>query len=453
MFIVYNIILSILLFLFWPLLLWYLYRRQGNLEGLGERLVTYGWFFGFRGLFFRRPAVPHSERGAEVCPSLWFHGASVGEVRMLVPLLRARQAEYPETALLLTTMTLTGRQTARQAFPEAKVVLMPLDLPCCWALFFRYFQPAALIIAETELWPNLFDCVRRRRLPLALVNARLSRKSFVNYQIFNFFTKKMFGVPDVVVVQDRVSAARFAGLGTPVEKIIFSGNLKFDLLPPPERKLKIGPRTLLGPEIQLVVAGSTHPGEEELILSAWNENIADNGSNNNNNKPLSLVLAPRHPQRFAAVAKLLDDRGIDYLRFSEIKDSLVSGPVKVPAVLLLDTLGDLIHFYRRAGFTIIGGTLVPGIGGHNPLEAALFAKAVIHGPYVANFKDGFELLDEAGGGLPVADGRELALLLGRCLNDREFIQSAGLKAQATVERNRGAVQRTLQALIEKGIFR
>ncbi len=451
MFIVYNITLSILLFLFWPLLLWYLYRRQGNLEGLGERLVNYGWFSGLRGLLGREPAVPHSERWEdEIGRTVWFHGASVGEVQMLVPLLRAWQTEYPETTLLLTTMTLTGRQTARQAFPEAKVVLMPLDLPCFWALFQRCFQPDALIIAETELWPNLFNFIRQQQLPLALVNARLSRKSFVNYLIFNFFTEKMFTVPDIVVVQDRVSAARFAGLGTPADKIIFSGNLKFDLLPPPERKSTIDAQALFGRETQLVVAGSTHPGEEEMILAAWDENIDVGGGNN---KPVCLVLAPRHPQRFSAVAKLLNDRGIDYLRFSEVKDRLVSDPVKVPAVILLDTLGDLIHFYRRASFTIIGGTLVPGIGGHNPLEAALFAKAVIHGLHVANFKDGFELLDEAGGGLPVSGGRELALLLGRCLNDQEFIRRVGLKSQATVERNRGAVQRTLKALINKGIFR
>jgi len=369
---------------------------------------------------------------------------------MLVPLVRAWQEEYPEAALLVTTMTLTGRETARQVFPQAQVILMPLDLPLLWRRFFRFFRPATLIIAETELWPNLFNYIKQQRLQLALVNARLSRKSFVNYQIFAFFTKAMFTVPDLVVVQDQVSGTRFAGLGTPVEKIVFSGNLKFDLLPPVDRDLKIDSQTLFGRDVQLVVAGSTHPGEEEMILAAWNENVCDSVASD---RPVCLVLAPRHPHRFAAVAELLDCRGIDYLQFSAIKDDLsISGPVKVPAVLLLDTLGDLIHFYRMASFTIIGGTLIPGIGGHNPLEAALFAKVVIHGPHVANFRDGFASLDGHGGGLPVADEKELATIFGRCFKDPEFVRSAGLKAQATVERNRGAVQRTLNSLRDKGIF-
>ena len=404
--------------------------------GVGERL---GWGWSHNRLC-----------GSENRRPVWFHGASVGEVQMLVPLVRAWQDEYPESALLVTTMTLTGRETARQAFPQAQVVLMPLDLPFLWGRFFRYFQPVTLIVAETELWPNLFNLIKRQRLPLALVNARLSRKSFVNYQIFNFFTQAMFSVPDLVIVQDRVSGARFAGLGTPVGKIVCSGNLKFDLLPPVERGPMIDSLALFGEDVQFVVAGSTHPGEEEMILDAWSANTCDRVGNS---KPECLVLAPRHPHRFAAVAELLDGRGVDYLRFSEIKgELLVPGSLEVPAVLLLDTLGDLIHFYRLASFTIIGGTLISGVGGHNPLEAALFARAVIHGSDVVNFRDGFKFLDEEGGGLLVANEKELVSMLGRCLKDTEFTRTAGLKAQATVERNRGAVQRTLNALRDKGIF-
>ncbi len=403
---------------------------------MGERL---GWGWPqprLRGLESRRP--------------VWFHGASVGEVQMLVPLVRAWQDENPESALLVTTMTLTGRETARQAFPQAQVVMMPLDLPFLWERFFRYFRPITLVVAETELWPNLFNFIKRQRLPLALVNARLSRKSFVDYQIFDFFTKSMFSVPDLVIVQDRVSGARFAGLGTPADKIVFSGNLKFDLLPPLVPDFEIDCQVLFGRDVQVVVAGSTHPGEEEMILSVWDKNNFDRFGNT---EPVCLVLAPRHPHRFAAVAELLRGRGIDFLRFSEIKDSLpASGFYKVPAVLLLDTLGDLIHFYRLANFTIIGGTLIPGVGGHNPLEAALFARAVIHGVNVANFKDGFKFLDEQGGGLPVADEKEFEIMLGRCLKDQEFVRDVGCQAQATIERNRGAVQRTLTALYDKGIF-
>ncbi|MCK5915552.1 MAG: 3-deoxy-D-manno-octulosonic acid transferase, partial [Deltaproteobacteria bacterium] len=380
---------------------------------------------------------------------VWWHGASVGEIQMLVPLVRAWQESYPGTRLVVTTMTVTGRQTARQLFPEAQVVLLPLDLPWLWSLFFRHFKPALLIIAETELWPNLFNFSKRQGLPLALVNARISRKSFVNYQLFYSFTKEMFSVPDLVVVQDRVSGERFAGLGVPGERIVHSGNLKFDLLPPEESVSNIDYRGLFGESCQVVVAGSTHPGEDEMILDAWAESVAKISGTVGS---VCLVLAPRHPHRFSVVAELLQARGLDYLRFSSLKPSLSTSSTtltRIPAVLLLDTLGDLIHFYRFANVAIIGGTLIPGVGGHNPLEAAVFARAVIHGPYVANFADGFNFLDNQGGGLPVADCKELESVLCHCLRDPGFAQDEGCKAQATVELHRGAVKRTMAALRHK----
>ena len=407
-----------------------MHRRQGSLEGLGERLGC-GWP--------RR----RSEAGGEPRP-VWFHGASVGEVQMLVPLIRAWRKRYPETGLLLTTMTLTGRQTAIRLFPEARVVLLPLDLPGLWALFFRHFRPSYLIIAETELWPNLLHYARRQGLPLALVNARLSRQSFTNYRFCRFFTRSMFAAPAVVVVQDRVSGQRFAELGTSPERIVLSGNMKFDLLPPENGGNQPCYQNLFGAEIPVVVAGSTHPGEEEMILSAWGKCALQ--------FPeifvsACLVLAPRHPQRFADVAEFLLSRGVDFLRFSSHKEKSESTALhKVPSVLLLDTLGDLIHFYRLARFAIIGGTLVPGVGGHNPLEAAVFAKAVVHGPYTANFRDGFGYLDDQGGGLPVAGEAALEILLSRCLREPGFARDEGFKAAATVRRHRGAVSRTMTSL-------
>jgi 3-deoxy-D-manno-octulosonic-acid transferase len=406
-----------------------MYRRQGSLEGLGERFGR-GW--------------PRQDGAGR---PVWLHGASVGEIKMLVPLVKAWQECYPETRLLLTTMTLTGREQARQVFPDAEVVLLPVDLSFLWILFFRHFKPIALIVAETELWPNLFNFCKRKKVPLALVNARLSRKSFVNYQLFHFFCRDMFTTPDLVVVQDQISGQRFAGLGTPAERIVFSGNLKFDLLPPAVNSVAADYRELFADNIRIMVAGSTHPGEEEMILAAWNKSVAEipgmAGSS-------CLILAPRHPHRFAAVAELLDAQGADYLSFSTLKQELsICRLSRVPAVLLLDTLGDLIHFYRLADFAIIGGTLIPGIGGHNPLEAAVFARAVIHGVYVASFRDGFNFLDSQGGGLPVADEKELKSVITRCLCDSEFTRKEGRKARNTVAGNRGAVMRTLRALQSK----
>lgn len=429
---IYNLLLCPLLLLFWPLLLWYMHRRQGSLVGLRERL-GHAW-----------PQMQH-EAGNQNRIT-WFHGASVGEIQMLVPLIRAWQNRYPESRLLLTAMTLTGRQTARRLFPEAVVVLLPLDLPGMWALFFRHFKPDCLIVAETELWPNLLAYARRQKFPVALVNARLSEKSFSHYRFFRFFTNAMFATPRVVVVQDQVSGQRFKGLATETEKVVLSGNIKFDLLPPDNSDSQLTCHDLFGADVTVVVAGSTHPGEEEMILQAWEKCVLQLSEKTG---PVCLVLAPRHPQRFAEVADLLTVKKVDFLRFSTVRGSL-SAPrlAKVPSVLLLDTLGDLITFYSLSRFAIIGGTLVPGIGGHNPLEAAVFAKAVVHGAFTANFKDGFAYLDEQGGGLPVSSQEGLEELFSRCLEEPLFFRDAGLKAAATVALHRGAVSRTMVALEE-----
>ncbi len=407
-----------------------MHRRQGSFEGLGERL-GFGWP--------RR----QSKAGRE-SRTVWFHGASVGEVQMLALLIRAWQKRHPETELLLTTMTLTGRQTAKRLFPEARVVLLPLDLPGLWILFFRHFRPSCLIVAETELWPNLLHYAGCQDLPVALVNARLSLRSFTNYRFCRFFTRSMFTSPAVVVVQDQISGQRFAELGTSSERIVLSGNLKFDLLPPENSEEQILYQNLFAAEISVVVAGSTHPGEEEMILIAWEKFALQSPEIF---KSACLVLAPRHPQRFAEVADFLTSREVDFLCFSSAKEKSSSLTLpKVPSVLLLDTLGDLIYFYRLARFAIIGGTLVPGIGGHNPLEAAVFAKAVVHGPYIANFRDGFGYLDDQGGGLLVSSQGELDELFNRCLRESRYAQDEGLKAAATVYRHRGAVNRTMAFL-------
>ncbi len=432
MFIIYNTVLVLLLLFLWPFLLWYMYRRQGNLEGVAERLGR-NW-------------PPGTAAVADSGP-VWFHGASVGEIQMLQPLVRAWQENCDSRALLVTTVTLTGRRTARRLFPEAEIVLLPLDLPFIWGRFYRHFKPSLLIVAETELWPNLFNFVRSHKLPLVLVNARLSRKSFVNYLLFNFFTRVMFATPDLVIAQDRVSAVRFAALGTPAAKIVSSGNLKFDLETPAKNSPGADLRGLFEDNCRVVVAGSTHPGEEEMILDAWLRITAK--KNTDPDFAACLVLAPRHPHRFLGVAERLAAKEINFLKFSEIKKKSSNLILREPpSVLLLDTMGDLVNFYGAADFTIIGGTLIPGVGGHNPLESAAFARMVIHGPHVANFRDGFSCLDSHGGGFEVSGQKALAELMVRCMRDPDFVLEAGRRAQAALVNNRGALAKTMAALKE-----
>ncbi|MBN2705136.1 MAG: 3-deoxy-D-manno-octulosonic acid transferase [Deltaproteobacteria bacterium] len=435
MYLLYNLLLAALFPLLFPFFLWYLLRRQGSLDGLGERL---GWGWRKKG----------GRRLRANCRLIWLHGASVGEVQMLEPLIRAWQKRHSRDDFLLTTMTLTGRRTAQRLFPELVVILMPLDLPFLWSRFWRCFQPSCLIFAETELWPNLLHRVRRSGVRLALVNARLSENSFRKYRRFGFFTRAMFQTPSLFVVQDRISGQRFLELGAAAARVVLSGNLKFDISPDSGFHAEFNQKRIFGREVALVVAGSTHPGEEDLILNAWEACCVRKGEENQ--VPSScLVLAPRHPQRFAAVAELLQIRKLNFLRFSEFREGRAEVLLpRVPSVLLLDTLGDLKTFYSLARFAVIGGTLVRGVGGHNPLEAAVYAKAVVHGMEVANFRDGFNFLDEQGGGLPVRNGADLMALFERLLSVPELAEREGERAAATLERHRGALRRTLACLDE-----
>ncbi len=423
----YNLFLVFFLAWGWPLLLVYMYHRQGSLEGLGERLG-----FGPR----------DESAAASTRPVTWFHGASVGEIRMLVPLIAAWQRNHPEEEILVTTMTMTGRQTAARVLPAARIRLLPFDLPGIWGRFFRRHRPARLVIAETELWPNLLGAAAKHGLPVALVNARISEKSFRGYRFFAFFTRSMFARLGLVVVQDEESGRRFTALGTPPERVVYCGNMKFDFEFDP--LTGEGYAGLFPPESLVLVAGSTHPGEEEMLLAAWEEACRQVPGPA---ERACLVLAPRHPQRFAEVAAWLREQNCGHLVFSELKKNS-SRPrlAELPRVLLLDTLGDLVFFYPLGRAAVIGGTLVPGIGGHNPLEAAVCGRAVIHGPHTASFRDGFRCLDEQGGGLPVADGTELTRLFVRIFREPEWITGKGGEAAATMRRQRGAVACTLEHL-------
>ncbi len=428
----YNLLLVPLLVFFSPGLLLYLYRRQGNLVGLGERLAG-----------GRRGRLPQTPMPAAMESSLtWFHGASVGEIRMLAPLVAAWRRRRPADRLLVTAMTTTGRATAAALFPVAEIRLLPFDLPWIWRDFLRCYRPERLIVAETELWPNLLAAMRAHRIPVALVNARLSEKSFRGYRRISFFSRLLFAVPGLVAAQDEVSAHRFVALGSSPQRVVVCGNLKFDLQP----DAVVGRRYqgIFPPGCRILVAGSTHPGEEELILAAWRRARRRTAIAAEN---ICLVLAPRHPQRFAAVAAWLAKQENGLLRFSRLKESSEKIRLRrVPPLLLLDTLGDLGALYPQADAALLGGTLVPGIGGHNPLEAAVWGRAVIHGPHTANFAAGYRLLDTEGGGLPVTDEKSLEALFERFLKEPAWIAAEGRRAARTMARRRGATAVAMRAL-------
>jgi 3-deoxy-D-manno-octulosonic-acid transferase len=390
-------------------------REPSYREGLAERL-------GFG------PAAPAG--------GLWVHAVSVGEVQAAASLVRALRRRYPGLPLTLTMTTPTGRGRARSLFgDEVAIRYLPYDLPGAVGRFLDHVRPALGIILETELWPNLYRACDRRGVPLVLASARVSERSVGRYRWMGGLVRDMLAHDVVVAAQSEADAARFAALGASPGWVHVVGNLKFDFeLPPGSEARGVAFRAKLGAGRPVWVAGSTHEGEEELVLDAHERLRAARPD-------ALLVLAPRHPPRFEAVAALLRRRGFAYVARSGGAD-VAPGT----AVLLLDTLGELVLFYAAGDLAFVGGSLVP-VGGHNLLEPAALGKPVLTGPYTSSAAPVARLLVEAGAAEVVADGVALAAAVARLLGDGEAARAAGARGLAAVIANKGALGRFL-ALVD-----
>jgi 3-deoxy-D-manno-octulosonic-acid transferase len=365
--------------------------------------------------------------------SIWVHAVSVGEVLAAGPLLAALRGRFPGLRLFVSTTTITGQAVARQRLAADGVLYAPFDFPGPVRRTLAALDPALLVLVETELWPNLVHETRRRGARVALVNGRISPRSFARYRQVRRLMARMLAEIDLFLMQGEPHAARVRELGAPGERVRVLGNLKFDALPPaaPDESLR---RMLAGPaDRPLWIAGSTVAGEEALVLAAFRELRA--------RFPRSvLLIAPRHPERFGEVAALIAAEGFRCRRRSQPE-----GQPDEHDVLLLDTLGELAQLYPLASVVFVGGSLVPA-GGHNVLEAAAAGRAVVVGPHMENFHEIAEELraDHALVQLRSAEGlgREVALLMADAARRREL----GDRARALVERNRGTVERTVDAL-------
>ena len=368
-------------------------------------------------------------------PSIWLHAVSVGEVSAAAALVRALHARHPDVPLVLTTATPTGRAQAATLFgADVEVRFLPYDTAGSVRRFLARIRPLAAIIMETELWPNLLHECGRRGVPVVFASARLAAKSVPRYRRFG--TLFSAGLRNAwVAAQSSADAERFIALGADPARTRVVGNLKFDMRPGEAvaesgRELR---RRYLGAR-PVWTAGSTHEGEEELVLGA--HAVLERAV-----RGALLVLVPRHPQRFAGVAALLERRGLVFDRRGR------SETVRPEAqVLLLDTMGELTAFYAASDVAFVGGSLVP-VGGHNLLEPAALGVPVITGPHTENGPEIARLLIEAGGALEVADGVALAAAAGRLLADPALRERMGESARSFVEAHRGSLARLL-ALIE-----
>ena len=440
MYLIYNL----MLWLASPLLIpWLAYRAlRGRLAGLGQRL-------GFVPRGSANGPLPYG-RGSDK-PCVWFHAVSLGEVKAAGVLVKELKSRVPGVRIVMTTSTRTGWEAARRLLPPGDSVLFPpLDLPWVCRRFLRRIRPNALVVLETELWPNLFREAKRRGIPLGVANGRISDKAFPRYRASRFLWRQVLALPDVLFVQTARDAERFLALGAPPEKVRLAGNLKFAIRPasmPIVETLRAMIRASgSGP---VLVAGSTMPGEEYYLLETFRE-LAQEFPR------LWMILAPRHPERFLPVAEEVRRMGIPLQLRSELQGHTTPS---FPGVLLLDTIGELGDVYQLATVAFVGGTLAP-TGGHNVLEPAYFGRAIVIGPSMNNFQEIADtfLQDMGVGQIPgvagvrtgaiarVQDAGSLAATLRFLFRNPEFSRRLGEAAQELVGKNASGVSKVVGEL-------
>jgi 3-deoxy-D-manno-octulosonic-acid transferase len=380
---------------------------------------------------------------------LWLHAASVGEVQALSGLVRLLLRERPAQQLLITVGSPTGVTRAVRLFAQdmqpppgeaqrVTVLLAPFDLPGIARRFLAANRPLAGAFIETELWPNMIAVASRAGVPLSMVSARVSERSTRGYLRFApILLRHTLLHIGHIGAQSAADARRFIRLGADPSRVQVTGNLKFDFpLPPDIGQQGSELRALYAPGRPMWVAGSTHPGEEEICMAAQ-QDLANRAKAAGTVAPL-LVLAPRRAERFDDVATWLTGRGVRFTRSS-------LGPGVDPdamEVLLVDRLGELLAFYAAGDVAFVGGSLVP-VGGHNLLEPAALGKPTISGPHSFNSPDAARLLDEAHALLRVTDATSLADAIRKLLGDPESAAALGQRAAAAVVANRGAAARAL----------
>lgn len=366
--------------------------------------------------------------------SLWVHAVSVGEVRAAAPLIRALLDEHPDIPLLVTTTTMTGAAQVDMLFGHSvQHRFAPFDLPSALARFLDTARPRVAVILETELWPNLFQALRRAGIPLLLANVRLSERSYRRYRRVRRLTRTMLEVPAVVAVQSARDARRLQALGVPETRIRVTGNMKFELNPTAGLREAAQALRYEWGERLVWVAASTHQGEEEIVLDVHAQLRAIFPT-------LLLILVPRHPERFEAVGRLVRQRGLS------VAERSLGLPVSPDtAVLFGDTMGELVLFFAAADCAFIGGSLVD-TGGHNPLEALALGVPTVFGPHMFNFDEIAQLTLAAGAGAQVDDASGLAFAIGHYLSDPQARSTAGIAGENLVLKHQGACAQTLKLL-------
>ena len=415
----YNLVFTLAI----PFILIRMWLRGGANPGYRQRWAERFAFFKFTGK----------------AHGLLIHSVSVGETLAAEPLVRSLQAANPDLTLTITTTTPTGSDQVKRLYADDIAagrifhVYLPYDLPWLMARFISKIQPQICIIMETELWPNIIRSCNKRQVPVILANARLSEKSAKGYAKFPKLTQPMLQGLDLIAAQHRNDAQRFISLGLAENRVDVTGSIKFDIRVPGQvvqqgQELK----QHWGKDRPVLILASSHEGEDDLILSSYQQLLA-------NFSDLLLVIVPRHPERFDEVAALVLDRELHLIRRSEAaqKGSLQANPMT--QVYLADTMGEMLLLLASADIAVIGGSFIEH-GGHNPLEACALSKAVVMGPSDYNFAAISQQLISQGA-MQQTSGEQLTVCLRQLLERPEMCAEMGANGQRVVADNQGAVGR------------
>lgn len=367
--------------------------------------------------------------------SIWVHAVSVGETIAAIPLIKALKNSYPNTPILVTNMTPTGAARLKSALGDSVLQsYVPYDLPDVVNRFLSRIKPKIAIILETELWPNTFAACKQRQIPLVVTNARLSEKSANGYHTIAAVTREMLTAVSTLASQGKADAERFISLGMPAEKVIITGNLKYDLEIPPDLLAKgQAVRSQLGADRPLWIAASTHNTEEEIILAAHKRILEKYPT-------ALLILVPRHPDRFDQVANLIKQQGFKFIRRSQNEPCTAD-----VQVYLGDTMGEMLTLFSAVDAAFVAGSFAQ-VGGHNVLEPAALSKPVISGPVLFNFAEISQKLRDANGLLIVQNAEDLANTINHLFADPQYRQQIGANARRVVDENRGALEKQLRCI-------
>jgi len=417
----YSLALALALVVSLPYWLFQMARHGKYRQGLAQRLGEV-------------PARLHSHGSSE--ETIWIHAVSVGEVLAIQGLVEELRKRLPRSRILVSTTTDTGQALARKRLGDDCVFYFPMDFAFSIRRYLQTIRPRMVVIAETEFWPNFFRLAHESRARIAVVNARISDRSWPRYRRLRGVMHILLNYVDVFLAQTSQDCERLKGLGAAPDRVHVAGNLKFDVAAPQPPAIvdQLRRQFVAEPSAPVLVCGSTVDGEEPLLLKAFQNLLVQ--------FPRAvMILAPRRPERFAGVEKLLSQMSIPYHKRSTWSHQPLAG-----SVLLLDTIGELAALYALADLAFVGGSLVPH-GGHNILEPAQYGVAVVTGNHTDNFRDMVGLF-ERNRAVRIVGPAELPLVFLELLANEPERRALGLRASETLRSQAGATQRTADALME-----